>query len=117
MIKLGKLILNGGMWHGNQLVSSDWIKTSTTHHVEIDNNPYGFLWWINRVKYGNKEIETITARGNGGQVIFIVPEFALVSAFTAGYYNSEKAQIPYRIFYNIILPAVDEMKPFLKDIN
>lgn len=113
MAKIGMLVSQGGRWNGQQVVPEEWIRLSTQPHTQVGGNPYGFLWWINQVNYGGKEVEVVTARGNGGQVIFIVPAFDLVTVFTAGYYNSEKAEIPYRLFYNFVLTAVDEMKPFL----
>lgn len=108
MAKIGILVLQDGRWQDKQVVPSDWIRTSTRVHTHYDDNPYGFLWWPLPLRYRDKTVETITARGNGGQVIFIVPEYALVAVFTAGYYNSDLTRIPYELFYHAILPSVKE---------
>ncbi|MCG8477453.1 MAG: hypothetical protein MI724_00020 [Spirochaetales bacterium] len=79
----------------------------------INGSPYGYLWWINDVPYGEKEVRVISARGNGGQAILIVPEYDLVAVTTARYYNSPGARIPYDIFFGAILPSVRERQPSL----
>lgn len=110
MAKIGQLILQSGKWHGQQIVPTEWIQKSITFHTELDGNAYGFLWWLNAAQYGAKKVRVISARGNGGQAIFIVPELDMVVVSTAGYYNSEKAGMPHQLFYNAILPAVDEIR-------
>ncbi len=113
MAKIGILVLLNGTWEGHSLVPQEWIDESTSQHTEINGNPYGYLWWINTISYGEKSVEVVSARGNGGQVIFIAPEYDLVSVFTAGYYNSDKTQSVYDIFHRGVLPAVEDLKPHL----
>lgn len=115
MVKIGMLVLNEGRWGGQQLVASNWIAASTKPRTMMSGNPYGYLWWHNFIPYGEKQVEVISARGNGGQVIFIVPEYELVVVFTAGYYNSDKRQVVYDIFFRGLLPATDALKPHLQD--
>ena len=106
MAKIGMLVLQEGRWKKRPIVSSRWLERSTRPHTEIDGVPYGYLWWHYSVNYEEKSVEVIAARGNGGQLVFIVPEFDLVSVFTAGYYNDERARIPFDIFFNAVLPSV-----------
>ena len=111
MVKIGMLVSQNGAWEGTQLVSSSWLKTSTEPLTSINNNPYGYLWWQNIIPFEAKPVEVLSARGNGGQVIFIVPEFDLVSVFTAGYYNSDETQVVYDIFFRGVLSALPELQP------
>lgn len=113
LLKVGMLVLQQGRWENKQIIPAEWIDISTSKQVLCDNNPYGFLWWIGEVNYGKKPLKVIMARGNGGQNIFIVPEFSIVAASNTGYYNSEKSNIPDQLFFNGILPAVADLKPYI----
>lgn len=54
--KLGELFRNGGNWHGNQIVSADWVKAAVTPDAphllpEAENGipfplGYGYQWWV-----------------------------------------------------------------------
>ena len=113
LAKIGQLVLQNGAWNGQQLISPEWIDTSTAQHVTYDGQRYGFLWWRYHIPYGTVTVEVINATGNGGQNIFIVPAYDLVVVSTAGYYNSDKAGIPHELMFRGILPAVEELQTIL----
>ena len=75
MVKLGQLFNQNGVSGNNQVISSDWVSTATTRHLETGYNEipgYGYLWWI-------PEMEgTYLAYGYGGQFIAVIPEYDLV---------------------------------------
>lgn len=85
MAKIGYLYLNDGLWEGNQIISADWIETSTSEHAEAGIPElagfanYGYLWWIH--PFG--EYKAFSAFGAGGQMIMVVPELELVVVSTA----------------------------------
>ncbi|MBN2089789.1 serine hydrolase [candidate division KSB1 bacterium] len=111
MAKIGQLILNKGKWGEEQIVSEKWIEQSIAVHTQIQSVDYGYLWWKIPFGFKGEKIFSICATGNGGQYIMILPQLNLVTVFTGGNYNSEKAQVPFTIFQQIILPAqVDEGK-------
>lgn len=115
MARIGMLVLAGGQWDERQIVPAGWIERSKQPHTSINGESYGYLWWRNTLHYGGAEgpaVELISARGNGGQAIFIVPEHDLVAVFTAGYYNSDQVQVIYDLFYNVILPSVPELQRY-----
>ena len=67
MAKIGQLYLNGGIWGGKQIVSSEWIAESTSDHsrcVQWGNLAYGYLWWI-------IDGDSYAALGDGGNVIYV----------------------------------------------
>lgn len=70
MARFGYLVLNSGLWNGNQIVSKEWIKESTTPYSK---NGYGYMWWV----FG-KPFKMISALGLGGHSIDIFPEHDLV---------------------------------------
>ena len=50
MARLGYLYLNNGNWNGRQIVSSSFVKLSTSaYHVPAGLNYYGLLWWVSTV--------------------------------------------------------------------
>lgn len=75
MAKLGQLYLDGGMWNGNQIVSSGWVDESTKEHSrwEKNNLSYGYLWWVD-----NEKDRTFAAMGDGGNVIYVNTKKKLV---------------------------------------
>jgi hypothetical protein len=46
MARVGLLILNGGIWNGERLVSRDWIFRMTHPSFEDSNPAYGYLTWL-----------------------------------------------------------------------
>lgn len=68
MAKIGQLYLDGGVWKGKTIISSQWIDDSTKEHSRWDkfNLSYGYLWWI----IDDKE-QIYAAMGDGGNVIYV----------------------------------------------
>lgn len=88
MAKIGQLVLSGGRWNGEQVVSSAWIADSTSEKLKAtDDEAYGYLWWLSRTRSKGRDLSWIAAQGRGGQSIRIVPDLELVVAVTAGYYQ------------------------------
>jgi CubicO group peptidase (beta-lactamase class C family) len=93
MAKIGQLILAGGRWNDRQVVSRDWIETSTAPKIEATGGLfYGYLWWLGRSLLNGREIRWIMAAGRGLQTIRVVPELDLVVVITAGYYQDYSPQ-------------------------
>jgi CubicO group peptidase (beta-lactamase class C family) len=111
MLKLGILIADGGRWHGREIISESWVRTSIAEHSHVDNTSYGYFWWrpwLNvETPAGPQHVDVSAAQGNGGQKIYLVPQFDLVAVFTAGGYNAESTP-PNTIMAKIILPALME---------
>ncbi len=106
MAKFGYLYLQKGKWAGSQLLPAEWVEDSTKK--QIDESPYsvgpgfGYQWWTNW--FGG-----YSARGWGGQVIFVIPQFNMVVVMTAG-----GLQIPeaFKLVEKYIFPAVSLDEPF-----
>lgn len=109
MLKLGILFANDGRWHGRQIISQMWVRTSLAEHSHVDNVSYGYFWWrpwLNvKTPAGAQHVDVIAAQGNGGQKIYLVPQYELVAVFTGGGYNAA-ATPPNTIMAKIILPAL-----------
>ena len=73
--KFGLLYARGGSWEGQQIVSQQWVTTSTTRNDVVKR--YGFQWWLNNA---DREVSggLFAARGRDGQYIYVAPELDLV---------------------------------------
>lgn len=108
LLKLGQAYLDGGVWRGRRIVDASWVARSTAPGVEISpattgldanafQNAYitgaegfskdGYAWHLVGVRAGDKAIAEFGASGNGGQLLLVIPELALVVVFTGGNYN------------------------------
>jgi CubicO group peptidase (beta-lactamase class C family) len=106
-MKLAQLMLDGGRWHGRQIVSEAWAKESTSPQTTIGDRKYGYLWWLADYPYNGRTISAFFAAGNGGQIVMGVPELDLVIAFYGGNFNERAALIPQNVYVpQDILPAV-----------
>ena len=54
MAKLGQLVLNGGNWHGKQLISRDYLNAAASAHVstppQLGGFNYGYHIWVGRAE-------------------------------------------------------------------
>jgi CubicO group peptidase (beta-lactamase class C family) len=122
MLKIGRMVLNGGIWDGQRIISENWLKVSTTATIPIPDNwsfikfsrsktamPqqtwYGYYWYNEVVKTREGEYPVVFASGNGGQYILIIKKLNLVAVFTQGNYESWTAKRAFDILATYIIPA------------
>lgn len=83
LARLGQLYCGGGTWQGQQIVSSEWVSSSTRPVVSTGlPDPfghYGYLWWV-RGENTSSPLPpgSFSAVGLGGQILSIVPSLGLV---------------------------------------
>ena len=103
MLKIGQLYLNEGKWKEKQLISPDWVETSTKKHLS-GSFPffadYGYLWWVQNVNKHN----TYFAGGIGGQYIVVIPDLKIcvVILSQTDRHHSEN----FNLIGKYIIPAV-----------
>ena len=85
MAKIGELFLNNGVWKGEQIISEEWVRQSTTLQFDRSSGSadYGYQWWVRT--FGNQNYDAYFAQGHWGQYIFVVPDLELVVVFTSHY--------------------------------
>jgi len=121
MIKIGKVVMNNGLYKWKRIVSDKWIKQITKRITEINGfsnvrisknktaapqpTYYGYTWYNEAVKTDKFNYNIVFASGNGGQYIMLVKELGLVVAFTGNSYNSAKSKLPFDIMIKYVLPA------------
>jgi CubicO group peptidase (beta-lactamase class C family) len=89
LAKIGQLVLDYGSWHGQQIVSADWIKEMTLPRIVTPKFSYAYLWWHDQSSVDGRSIQWISGSGWGGQCLNIIPKLALVVVVTAGVYDFE----------------------------
>lgn len=106
MLKLGQLYLQKGMYDGRQIISSEYVRQSTSVHSLPEQDKqypaYGYQWWLYPFGYG--------AAGMGGQRILVIPELNAVVALTM-LGKADSAEISMAIVEKYILPALKEQIP------
>jgi len=108
MAKFGQLYLDGGVWNGERLMSEEWVRESLEKRGRIVNrweNEYGYLWWHSTIQMGDRTVESVEARGAGGQYIYVVPSLEMVVVITSGNYRNGRYRQPEEIMERFILPA------------
>ena len=104
MMKFGLMYLNQGKWQGKQIISPEWIKSSTERQVSAGNEDYGYNWWIKSYNCNNTAFKVYYALGHGEQIIMIIPGLNAVFVMTAGNYYQTRQRLD-EIMTEYILPS------------
>lgn len=125
MLKIIDLVKNKGQWKGRQIVSANWIETSTNCHIVIDfsytrysripdaryeSARYGLFWYKERLRYKNIDTEILFASGNGGQYMMWLPAYNLTAVFTGSNYGNWRGKLPFEMLLKYILPSLTKPK-------
>lgn len=107
MLKFGLLIANQGKWNGEQLWPRDFLRQAVGPlYTNKVGHTYGYFWWGSEMKVAGKGHRCISARGAGGQFIFILPSLDLVVVVTS--HNKEGAmRHPFTFTQEAILTAFE----------
>jgi CubicO group peptidase (beta-lactamase class C family) len=116
-MKLGQMMLDGGVWNGKRILSTGFAKSAGAPHVELrDQNPpkwaylamrYGYLWWTVDYSYRGRTLQAYFASGNGGQEVMVIPELDMVVATYGGNYADRAGWLMVReLIPKFILAAV-----------
>ena len=114
MLKLGVSYLNNGVWNGERIISSEWIKNSSNTYNKNEKinipmedsgrNGYAYSWWTSELSYSGEKIKMYRAGGWGGQSIMVFPGFDMVVVFTGGNYAANSKL--YKLLTRYVLPAI-----------
>jgi CubicO group peptidase (beta-lactamase class C family) len=93
--KIGRLMLNDGVWNGERLLPEGWVEASVSACYEFkpgegffEYTDYGYLWWLMDVPVGGARVASYTAAGWGGQRLIVIPDYDTIVVFTGGNYDS-----------------------------
>ena len=84
MLRVGRLVRNGGTWNGTVVVSAAWVGASSTQ--PSGSQCYSYLWWLGRSGCSPSTplfatpgpIESFYAAGWGGNYVNAIPSKGLV---------------------------------------
>ncbi|HKQ13680.1 MAG TPA: serine hydrolase [Steroidobacteraceae bacterium] len=108
-MKLGQVMLDGGVWHGKRILDADFAKRAGSPLHELNRIQYGYLWWNIEYPYKDRKLRAYFAGGNGGQLVMVVPELDLVIAtYGANYADRVSLVLQQEYVPQYILPAVRE---------
>ena len=80
LARFGMLYLQGGMWHGERLLSQEWITFVRTPAPATAQrgNQYGGQWWLVPDNRSDVPKDAYSTAGNRGQFVIVVPSHDLV---------------------------------------
>jgi CubicO group peptidase (beta-lactamase class C family) len=102
LARIGRMMLDGGLWEGRQVVLAAWVADSIRPHIETgDGLRYGYFWWLGEVEALGARHAYAAGFGNGGQRLFMVPGLDLVVVITAGNYNGPAGRKSQDVFRQV----------------
>jgi CubicO group peptidase (beta-lactamase class C family) len=114
LARIGVMVLGGGQWNGRQVIPAEWLAACFTPAVPMpDGHHYGYQWYLGTVPKddgasGVRREQTISAMGNGGQRLFLLPRQELVVAVTAGNYDMPDGwRPPMVVLRDLLVPALE----------
>jgi CubicO group peptidase (beta-lactamase class C family) len=103
LAKFGQLYLQKGIWHGQRLLSEQWIEAATSRQTSSGSDPdsnwdagYGYQFWRNKTT-------GYRADGAFGQFSFVLPEQDVVLAVTSGTADMKGVM---NVVWEYLLPAI-----------
>src|SRR4051812_41404185 len=106
IMKIGQLMLQGGVYNGRRIVSSEWIKETTRPNLLTYDfiGHYGMHWWVHKLDESadfTPENTFYFALGFGGQYIIVFPAANRVITMTSDIYTDSLR--PMRILRKTLL--------------
>ncbi len=118
MAKFGQLYLNKGRWHGEKIISEEWIDESSKTHIQVTNDfGYGYFWWKRIFYIDGRPFPAFSAQGNGESHIFVFPDLELVVVLTGSAYEEiyGPAQTAMMMSQYILPAVVQDLDPHRGD--
>lgn len=95
--RIGQMVLNDGQYNGKQIVSRAWIEESLKPRVDVSKIEfnavgYGYYWFYQEYEINGRSIEVHFASGNGGNKIYIIPDYDMVVSIMSLAYGQGRGQ-------------------------
>ncbi len=113
LAKVGQMYLNGGTWKGKRILSKEWVVQAGSPQVgggQIGPFTLSYGYTALVIEKGPSFMPSLkgyAATGNGGQILWILPNEKAVVVMTGGNYNNELSQTqPMDMMIRYIYPAM-----------
>ncbi|UDF29096.1 UNVERIFIED_ORG: beta-lactamase family protein [Roseateles sp. XES5] len=105
LLRIGRLVLEGGLTEGKQVVSPQWIASTCAPLVSTDDGlGYGYFWFHGEAPALGAARPWLAGFGNGGQRLWLLPDLDIACVIFSGNYNAPDAWVsPTRIWREIVL--------------
>jgi CubicO group peptidase (beta-lactamase class C family) len=93
LAQLAELQRLGGEIDGQRLLPESWTRAAISRHAVIPDSggwEYGYLWWIRAFEVDGETYWTAAMSGNGGNRVYVLPDFGLTVVFTNTDYNTRQ---------------------------
>lgn len=99
LAKIGLVYQQAGRWNGQQVIPAAWVAASQQRRIALPDSlvefgegasaavGYGSQWWHAEYALPYGRVTAHRAIGNGGQLVFVVPELGLTAVVLSGNYN------------------------------
>ena len=93
LLKIGRLVLDRGEWDDRQVIDRAWIESMLTpRHRLGEHQFYGDLWWATPLRAGEQYVPAWMMKGNGGNIVAVVPSHDAVLVVQTRNYNKRDAE-------------------------
>jgi len=110
LMKLGRLVMDGGIYNGSRIISESWLQESLQVYTRsnFNNYNYGYMWWSKPVG----ETTVYFAWGNAGQYIMMLPEHDAVISITSDVESGSGSRAYQRQIFNFLeqqlIPIIEQ---------
>lgn len=93
LLKIARMVMDGGVWEGERILPEEWLRTMLTpRHKLGEHVHYGYLWWATPIRSSRGFEGAFMMKGNGGNIVAIVPNLDAVLVVQTENYNRKEAQ-------------------------
>ncbi|MEP2735555.1 MAG: serine hydrolase [Erythrobacter sp.] len=93
LLKIGRLVLNRGEWNGERIISEGWLKAMVKPQHQLGEHVhYARLWWLTPLQSSRGFEGALMMKGNGGNIVALVPSMDAVLVVQAENYNKGYAE-------------------------
>lgn len=93
LLKIGRMVLNRGEWEGQLILPEEWLREMLNPtHTLGQNVHYGYLWWATPLRSQRGYEGAFMMKGNGGNILAIVPGMDAVLVVQSENYNRDLAE-------------------------
>lgn len=108
LAKLGALVLGKGRYGDRQVVSQSWIDQLNVpaYTGQLFSKNYSYGWYVHDEKVNDRNVQVVSAAGNGGQRLWVIPDLKAIVVVTMGHFNSPKQRQADDLIRQVLLPIL-----------